>query len=121
MSRPYSEIAKAREELQPPPFLGGFALNHTNQLIRRESLYLFQSLLHAHFYAAITNIHDLGGVRQAASDDGEDDRARIILQAENDAVTIMCAVHQLGSRIRFCTHEDYLRRRAARLSTGRKG
>jgi hypothetical protein len=121
MSRPYSEIVKAREEFRPPPFLGGFALNHTSRLVRKESLYLFESLLHEHFHAAIANIHDLGGVRKAASGEGEDDIARIILMAEHDAVSIMCAVHQLGSRTRFCNHEDFLRLQAARLSTSRKG
>jgi hypothetical protein len=121
ISRPFSEIVKAREELRPPPFLSGLALNHTNRIIRNGSLDLFECLLHAHFRAAVANIHGLSGVRKAASDDGDDDRARIILQAEHDAVFIMFAVHQLGSRTRFCTHKDYLRRRAARLSTGREG
>jgi hypothetical protein len=113
MSRPCSEIVKAREELQPPPFLGGFALNHTSRLVRKETLYLFESLLHVHFNAAIDNIDDLRGVKKAALDEDEDDVASIILKAEHDAVSIMCAVHQLGSRTRFCNHEDFLRLQAA--------
>jgi hypothetical protein len=118
MSRPYSEISKAREELQPPPFLGGVTLSHTNRLIRKESLYLFKSLLNAHFYTAVDNMNELARAEMAASNEGDNEKAKFLLHASSDALTIMHAVRLLDARNYFCIHGDYLLWRAARPSAG---
>jgi hypothetical protein len=47
------DILRSSAILQPLPFLGGLALNHTSQTIRKESLASFSPLLSAQFRATL--------------------------------------------------------------------
>jgi hypothetical protein len=102
LSVPVDEIMDSPATRRPLPFLGGLALQHTDQIIRKESLHDFLSFLSTHKHAILRRDGDLHAAKEAATDAGEHDKARLLSRAWFEASAHYKAVQLLWDRGYFC-------------------
>jgi hypothetical protein len=120
-----AEFKTACAELQPSPFPGVLALNHTSRFFREESLDTFSSLLDAHFRAIKTRCEDLLAIQKrklGEIDVGEGlkeeteqafDDIGSLEQMTSNGILRLSAVNLLSKRASFGIISDAERRLAA--------
>jgi hypothetical protein len=116
LSMSVDEIMDSPATKRPLPFLGGLALHHTNQTIRKESLHDFLPFLSIQKHVILRRNGDLHTAKQAATYTGEHDIARILGRAWIDASARYKAVQLLWDRGYFCRFGHRPLARSARVA-----